>query len=134
MFKRRSEKSGAPSTLLVGRAKTKEIIWKDLSEKHKIEYRAAMSKEWSKWTQFRATIPCPKSRLDKYPDDLKIIGTRWVLTRKGDGTAKARLVVQGCQEKTHDVRADAPTGSREAVMLVLVFRQPNRLGAVSMGC
>ncbi len=57
--------------------------------------------------------------MEKYPDDLKIIGTRWELTYKADGTPKARMVVQGCQENVRDVRGDAPTGSRHAMMLVI---------------
>ena len=54
----------------------------------------------------------------KLPQDQKIIGTRWVLTWKAPGVAKARLVVQGCQEKTSHIGGDAPTASRDAMMLV----------------
>ena len=54
------------------------------------------------------------------PADLQIVGTRWVLTEKANGTAKARLVVQGCQEKTNDIRSDSPTGSRDCLMLALI--------------
>ena len=44
-----------------------------------------------------------------------------MLTQKSDGAATARLVVKGCQENLKDVRADAPTGSRDAMMLVIAF-------------
>ena len=109
------------TVMLVGKARGKELLWSDMTVEQRKQFLLAMGKEWSKWTQFRATIPCPKKVLDKYPDDLKIIGTRWVMTYKSDGTPKARMVVQGCQENLRDVRGDAPTGSRDAMMLVIAF-------------
>ena len=109
------------SVLLVGKARGKELLWGDLTTFQRRQFILVMNREWSKWTQLRATIPCPKKVLEKYPDELKIIGTRWVLTYKGDGTPKARLVVQGCQENVRDVRGDAPTVSRDAMMMVLAF-------------
>ena len=51
----------------------------------------------------------------------QVVGTRWVLVRKGDGTIKARLVVQGCQEKGTNIRSDAPTGSALSFWLTLAF-------------
>ena len=110
-----------PNVLLVGKARGKELVWNHLPPAQKQQFLVAMCKEWAKWEQFRATIPCPKKVLAKYPDNLKIIGTRWVFTHKGDGTAKARLVVQGCQENLKDVRGDAPTGSRDSMMMVIAF-------------
>ena len=109
------------TVMLVGKAKGKELLWSEMTVEQRKQFLLAMNREWSKWTQFRATIPCPKKVLEKYPDDLKIIGTRWVMTYKSDGTPKARMVVQGCQENLRDVRGDAPTGSRDAMMLVIAF-------------
>ena len=106
---------------MVGNAKGKELLWSEMTVAQRKQFLLAMNKEWAKWTQFRATIPCPKKVLDKYPDELKIIGTRWVMTYKSDGTPKARMVVQGCQENLRDVRGDAPTGSRDSMMLVIAF-------------
>ena len=110
-----------PTVLLVGNAKGKELLWSEMTVAQRKQFLLAMNKEWAKWTQFRATIPCPKKVLDKYPDELKIIGTRWVMTYKSDGTPKARMVVQGCQENLRDVRGDAPTGSRDSMMLAIAF-------------
>lgn len=100
-----------PDVLLVGTARGKEIIFDTLSPAKKAAFREAMAKEWSRWQQFKATIPVSADKLKELPDDLQIVGTRWVLTEKANGTAKARLVVQGCQEKTNDIRSDSPTGS-----------------------
>ena len=51
---------------------------------------------------------------------VKVIGTRWVLTRK-DGGIKARLVVLGCQEPKHSFRSDYPTGSQLVFYTVLAY-------------
>ena len=59
--------------------------------------------------------------LEKLPQDQKIIGTHWLFTWKAPGIAKARLVVQGCQEKSSAIRGDAPTASRDAMMMVFLF-------------
>ena len=113
---------GLPRTvLLVGKARSKEVAWKSLNTFVRQRFIKAMAKEWSKWEQYKATIPCPADQLKKYPDDLKIIGTRWVLSYKSNGDPKARLVVQGCQERGLGLRADAPTGSKDAMMLVVAF-------------
>ena len=51
---------------------------------------------------------------------IRVIGTRWVLTSKESTKAmKARLVVQGCQEDKSHIRTDAPTGSRDALLLTI---------------
>ena len=109
-----------PDVLLVGTARGKEIIFDTLSPARKAAIREAMAKEWSRWQQLEATIPVSADKLQELPDDLQIVGTRWVLTEKANGTAKARLVVQGCQEKTSDIRSDSPTGSRDYLMLTLI--------------
>ncbi len=84
----------------------------------------AMDKELSKWVRFGATkdvsdkeLAALKVRLGK---DFKIISTRWVLVYKDDGTPKARLVVIGCQERSNSIRSDAPTGSKESLMVVVL--------------
>ena len=51
---------------------------------------------------------------------MQIVGTRWVFTEKANGAARARLVVQGCQEKINDIRSDSPTGSRDCFTLTLI--------------
>ena len=69
---------------------------------------AAMAKEWAKLQQLGATKPITHAEFQKAKKDgVRVIGTRWVLTKKDDGY-KARLVVQGCQEDRHKIRYDAP--------------------------
>ena len=43
----------------------------------------------------------------------QVIGSRFVLTEKSDGSIKARFVIKGFQEQ--DVQADSPTASRETL-------------------
>ena len=59
--------------------------------------------------------------LSGLPRDQKSIGTRWALTYKPGGIPKARMVVQGCQERTSHIRGDAPTASRDAMMMVFIL-------------
>lgn len=54
-------------------------------------------------------------------DRARIVGTRWVLDRKASGALKARLVVQGHQERGVHIHSDAPTGSADAMMLTVAF-------------
>ena len=82
---------------------------------------AAMAKEWAKFQQFGATKPISNEEFAKAKKEgVRVIGTRWVLTRKDDGY-KDRLVVQGCQEDRHKIRSDAPTGSLLSFFLALAF-------------
>ena len=48
-----------------------------------------------------------------------VIGTRFVLTEKDDGTIKARFVIKGFQEET--IQADSPTASRETLKVFLTI-------------
>ena len=81
----------------------------------------AMRLEWNTWQEFKATQFCSADRLAdsmKRNPKVGIVGMRWVRTEKGTGY-KARLVVQGCQEKQGFIRTDAPTGSRAAFFLTV---------------
>ena len=73
------------------------------------------------WEEHKATLPLTQGELrmlrSRFPN-LKIVGTRWVLTPK-EPDFKARLVVQGCQEDPSMMRTDSPTGSRDSFFLVL---------------
>ena len=51
-------------------------------------------------------------------DGQHTLGSRYVLTRKDDGSIKARFVVKGFQEK-YKSQADSPTASRESLKLYL---------------
>ena len=107
--------------MLVGGAKSKEIVWKNLNPATQRNFYEAMKTEWAKWQAWKATRSLSKEDLKNYPPDQRIVGTRWVLTYKGDGKARARLVVQGCQEKTDHIRGDAPTATRDAMMMVFAY-------------
>ena len=94
---------------MVGRAANKEVKFHKLSPNDKALFRASMAKEWKDWEAFTATRELSRDELKKIGLDRpcapgrrppRVVGTRWVTTRKGDKTIKARLVVQGCQEKT----------------------------------
>ena len=109
----------ARTVLLVGRERAKEVDLETLNPRT-MTLLAALAKEWSEREQFKATIPVSDDMLSKLPQDQKVIGTRWVLTYKSGGVAKARLVVQGCQEHAAHIRGDAPTASRDAMLMVFV--------------
>ena len=110
------------SIYLVGKAsKHKEVKWKDLSADDRKKFREAIARGWGNFERYKATVPVNDDMLKKLPQDQKISGTRWVLTWKAPGLAKARLVVQGCQEKALKIRSDAPTASRDAMMMVFLF-------------
>ena len=110
--------------LLVGAARATEVSWWDLGPKQQPAFNLAMEKEWAKWVQFEATKDIADDELEalrkRLGHKLQIVSTRWVLTCKGDGTAKARLVVIGCQERQRDIRSDAPTGSKESLMIAVI--------------
>lgn len=48
------------------------------------------------------------------------ISTRWVITEKGDGTKKARLVARGFEE-TQKVQSDSPTVSKSLIRVFFTF-------------
>ena len=88
------------SIFLTGRAARKEVHFASESPESQRLLIAAMSREWKKWKEHKATLPLTQGELrmlkSRFPN-LKIVGTRWVLTTK-EPDFKARLVVQGCQE------------------------------------
>ncbi|CAE8719458.1 unnamed protein product [Polarella glacialis] len=115
-------------TLLVGKARAKEVQWALLNGSQKQLMQEAMSREWQKWTEHKSVRWCSVQQLQQLRQadaSLRVIGTRWVLTQKADGTYKARLVVQGCQENHLGLRVDAPTGSVLAFTLTLLFGAQN---------
>ena len=61
-------------------------------EHHHPEVLKAKEKELSKWNEFNAAQEV------KYTGKEHILSSRWVITRKSDGSVKARLVVRGFEE------------------------------------
>ena len=49
------------------------------------------------------------------------VGVRWVVTKKSDGSVKARLVALGYQESASEIRKDSPTCNRDSVRLLLTL-------------
>ena len=101
---------------LVGNARDNEIKFSELSPKDKLSMLEAMKREWQNWTECKATKYVSEhdfAEVRKQQPSLRVVGTRWVLTRKTpSGALKARLVeAQGCQEDRNTMRTDAPTGT-----------------------
>ena len=76
--------------------KGKEIDWKRLPLCEKKEFDLAMAKELSQVSISRALRNLTEEEHARL-DPAQLMQMRWVLTRKGDGSAKARLVVLGFQ-------------------------------------
>ena len=84
------------TVFLTGRAARKEVQFASESSENQRLLLAAMACEWKKWKEHKATLPLTQGELDKLKSrfpNLKIVGTRWVLTPK-EPDFKARLVVQ----------------------------------------
>ena len=128
---------------LTGKAVRSEIRIKDLSPEEKRKFEASMAKEWSSWEKFNAVEVLTPDQVAQLPKDVRIIGTRWVHTDKNQKqrllalhvrgktgktkeqvmkeypfAAKSRLVVQGHQEDSRDIRSDSPTASLLAFNLL----------------
>ena len=106
---------------LTGRAARKEIYFCFRFSRESAFVAWGMAREWKKREKHKATLPLTQGELrmlkSRFPN-LKIVGTRWVLTTK-EPDFKARLVVQGCQEDPSMMRTDSPTGTRDSFFLVL---------------
>ena len=134
----------APADIfLTGKAVRSEIKLKDLAPEEKEKFVASMAKEWSSWEKFNAVEVLSPEQVANLPKDVRIIGTRWVHTDKNQKqrllalhvrgktgkskeqvmkeypfAAKSRLVVQGHQEDSRDIRSDSPTASLLAFNLL----------------
>ena len=99
--------------------KSKEVDWRKLTEAEKKEYDEAQAVEVSNVVRERAVRAL--TSLEKGAvDHSKVMGMRWVLTRKASGAAKARLVVLGYQaHNLLDVDKAAPTLSRTGRNMLL---------------
>ena len=79
-------------------------------EHHHPDVTAAKEKELSKWREFEA------SEEVKYTGKEHVLSSRWVITRKSDGSVKARLVVRGFEEQDYP-QSDSPTASNNSLKL-----------------
>ena len=101
--------------------KSKEVDWKRLPLSEKKEFEVAQAKEISNVIISKALRNLTKAELDKL-DENKVMSMRWVLTRKTDGTAKARLVILGFMaHNLTEVATASPTLSKVGRNLVLTL-------------
>ena len=49
------------------------------------------------------------------------VGVCWVITKKAEGTVKARLVALGYQENSSNIQKDSPTCNRDSIRLLLTI-------------
>ena len=92
--------------------KAKELEWKHLNLNEKKDFDMAEAKEISNVIVSKALRALTPAEMKKQ-DYSKIMQMRWVLTRKGNGTAKARLVVLGFQaHNLTEVATSSPTMSK----------------------
>ena len=101
--------------------KGKEVEWKHLTLEQKKEFDMAMAKEISNVTISKALRDLSPEERGKL-DPKQVMAMRWVLTRKSDGTAKARLVVLGFQaHNITEVETASPTMSKAGRNLILML-------------
>eukprot|EP00435_Cladocopium_sp_Y103_P047941 s1625_g14.t1 len=101
--------------------KSKEVDWKRLPLSEKKEFDVAQAKEISNVVISKALRNLTKEELDKL-DEKRVMSMRWVLTRKTDGTAKARLVILGFMARNlTEVATASPTLSKVGRNLVLTL-------------
>ena len=102
-----------------------EVVWRKLELKEKMEYDLAMAKELRNVIISKALRRLTPEEL-KAHDPRRLMNMRWVLTRKGDGTAKARLVVLGFMAPNlHEVETASPTMAKTSRNLLLAVAACN---------
>ena len=99
--------------------KSREVDWRKLSDAEKLEYDEAQAIEVSNIVREQAVRALTSSEL-KEVGRSRVMGMRWVLTRKSSGAAKSRLVVLGFQaHNLLSVETAAPTLSRTGRNMLL---------------
>ncbi|CAE7817945.1 RE1 [Symbiodinium sp. CCMP2592] len=92
--------------------KSKEVNWRHLTLEEKAEFDTAMATEVTNVVREQAVRALSRHETSSL-DLSRAMNMRWVLTRKADGRAKARLVVLGFQAPNlTEVETAAPTLSR----------------------
>ncbi|CAK9006565.1 unnamed protein product, partial [Durusdinium trenchii] len=99
--------------------KGREVRWAQLSMDEKVNFDMAQAKELSNVLSSKALRSLTESE-EAEVDPTKVMDMCWVLTVKGDGSAKARLVVLGFQMAgLGEIPTAAPTMSRVTRSLLL---------------
>ena len=99
----------------LGRSETEETMYAEIKEtpENSSLVREAKKKELKNFEDFNVYEEVPY-------ENQEVLGTRYVLTQKPDGTVKARFVVKGFQEQFEEA-SDSPTSSRETVKAFLAI-------------
>eukprot|EP00438_Fugacium_kawagutii_P018226 Skav218341 [mRNA] locus=scaffold755:624672:632918:- [translate_table: standard] len=106
--------------------KGKEVEWTKLSIDQKKEFDIAQAKEISNVVISKALRELTPGELAKL-DASRVMAMRWVLTRKADNTAKARLVVLGFQaHNITEVETASPTLSKVGRNVILAVTASKR--------
>eukprot|EP00971_Amphidinium_carterae_P352137 6492446-Amphidinium_carterae.1 len=84
---------------LVGKARSQELTWEQMSWEQREQFRPALILEWKTWTDFEAwRHPNEQENKSILDGSMQVIPTRWVLIQKTITTThtkpKARLVAQ----------------------------------------
>ena len=111
--------------------KGREVRWAQLSMDEKVNFDMAQAKELSNVLSSKALRSLTESE-EAEVDPTKVMDMCWVLTVKGDGSAKARLVVLGFQMAgLGEIPTAAPTMSRvtRSLLLTLCANKGYRLKA-----
>eukprot|EP00971_Amphidinium_carterae_P211335 4193137-Amphidinium_carterae.4 len=100
---------------LVGAARARhEVKWESLSTAEKLEFDAAIKKEWDVWEQYAAT------RVLSEDERVFVWKEHGPLEQRGR-KAKARLVVQGFKEKHQSWESWSPTSSSFSLHMVMIL-------------
>ena len=101
--------------------KGKELRWSQMPLSQKKEFDEAQCRELSQVMASKA-VRSLTAQEELKVDRSQVMAMRWVMTLKGDGTPKARLVVLGYQQHNlTSVQASAPTMSRISRNLILTI-------------
>ena len=92
---------------------------------HHPEVQEAKMKELSKWKEFQASTEV------EYTGHQHVLSSRWVITRKSDGSVKARLVVRGFEEVEYP-QSDSPTASNNSLKLFFALAANESMKLKSM--
>ena len=98
----------SPENFYAKKLKGVEVKWHTLSSEDKIAFDKAKMTEVNAWLAARAV----RRASADFPRE-RLVRMRWVLTRKGDGTPKGRIVLIGYEDPDlPSIQSAAPTMSR----------------------
>jgi hypothetical protein len=112
----------SPENFYAKKLKGVEVKWHTLSSEDKIAFDQAKMTEVNAWLAARAV----RRASADFPRE-RLVRMRWVLTRKGDGTPKGRIVLIGYEDPDlPSIQSAAPTMSRRTRQLGLQYASIRR--------